>query len=145
LWAFESSFFFLLFFSLLAIWGLALHPLFSWPWWTGVAGLGLACLSMASGFFAALVLLGLSALRLIKKRTLGRDEVILIALCCAVVAIGFCYRTTVPSHALIRATSLSVWASFVGSCLAWPFCGTPMAGWIMYLPVGLLMARYSCR
>lgn len=73
LWAFESSFFFLLFFSLLAIWGLALHPLFSWPWWTGVAGLGLACLSMASGFFAALVLLGLGALRLIKRGEPGAE------------------------------------------------------------------------
>src|SRR5438477_3372711 len=101
LWAFESSFFFLLFFSLLAIWGLALHPLFSWPWWAGVAGLVLACLSMASGFFAALVLLGLSALRLIKKRTLSRDDVILVAFCCAVGAIALYYRTTVPAHTAI--------------------------------------------
>ena len=105
LWAFESSFYFLLFFSLVAIWGLALHPLFSWRWWTGAAGLVLACLSMASGFFAALALLGLSALRLITRRRLNRDSVILIVLCCAVVAIAFYFRTTVPGHAAIRADS----------------------------------------
>lgn len=142
LWAFESSFYFLLFFSLVAIWGLTLHPSFSWPWWTGVAGLVLACLSMASGFFAALVLLGLSALRLITRRRLNRDSVILIALCCAVVAIAFYFRTTVPGHAAIRADSFTVWAIFFGSCLAWPFCGTPAACLIMYLPVGLLVLRY---
>src|SRR5204863_2802057 len=107
LWAFESSFYFLLFFSLLAIWGLALHSLFSWPWWTGVVGLSLACLSMASGFFAALVLLGLSALRLIKKRASSRESIILIALCCATVAIACHYRTIVPGHAAIKVTSFT--------------------------------------
>jgi len=142
LWAFESSFYFLLFFSLVAIWGLALHPSFSWRWWTGAAGLVLACLSMASGFFAALALLGLTAPRLITKRRLNRDCMILAVLCCAVVAIAFYFRTIVPGHAGIRATSLSVWASFLGSCLAWPFCGTPSACLIMYLPSGLLVFRY---
>jgi uncharacterized membrane protein len=142
LWAFESSFYFLLFFSLLAIWGLALYPLFSWPWWAGVAGLVLACLSMASGFFATLVLLGLSAVRLIKRRTLSRDSMILIALCCAVAAVAVYYRTTVPAHAAIRASSLRVWVNFFGCCLAWPFCTTSAACLIMYLPAGLLVARY---
>jgi len=142
LWAFESSFYFLLFFSLLSIWGLALHPLFSWCWWAGVAGLVLACLSMASGFFTALALLGLSALRLIKRRRLNRDSVVLIVLCCAVVAIAFYFRTTVPGHAAIRADSFRVWANFFGSCLAWPFCTTSMACLIMYLPAGLLFVRY---
>lgn len=142
LWAFESSFYFLLFFSLLAIWGLGLHSSFSWPWWAGAAGLVLACLSMASGFFAALALLGLSALRLITRRRLNRDSVILIVLSCAVVAIAFYFRTTVPGHAAIRATSPSICASFFASCLAWPFCATPGACLIMYLPAGLLVVRY---
>ena len=142
LWAFESSFYFLLFFSLLAIWGLALHPSFSWPWWSGVAGLVLACLSMASGFFAALALLGLSAVKLMTKRRLNRDSVILIVLCCAVVAIAFYFRTIVPGHAAIRANSFSVWTNFFGSCLAWPFCTTSATCLIMYLPVGLLVVRY---
>src|SRR5439155_21371404 len=55
---------------------------------------------------------------------------------------AFYYQSTVPSHALIRAPSLSVWANFFSSCLAWSFCGTPMAALIMYLPVGLLVACY---
>lgn len=142
LWAFESSFYFLLFFSLVAIWGLALHPLFSWRWWAGAAGLLLACLSMASGFFAGLALLGLSALRLMTRRRLDQESVILIVLCCAVVAIAFYFRTIVPGHAAIRANSFSVWAKFFGSCLAWPFCRTAAACLIMYLPVGLLVVRY---
>lgn len=142
LWAFESSFYFLLFFSLVAIWGLGLHPLFSCRWWAGAAGLLLACLSMASGFFAALALLGLSALRLSTRRRLSRDSVILIVLCGAVVAIALYFRTTVPGHAGIRADSFTVWAIFFGSCLAWPFCGTPAACLIMYLPAGLLVVRY---
>lgn len=141
LWAFESSFYFLLFFSLLAIWGLGLHPSFSWSWWAGVAALVLACLSMASGFFAALVLLGLSALRLITRRRVNGDSAILIVLCCVVVAVAFYFRTTVPGHAAIRANSLQVWANFAGNCLAWPF-GTPAACFIMYLPAVLLLIRY---
>jgi hypothetical protein len=142
LWAFESSFYLLLFFSLLAIWGLALHPLLSWRWWAGAAGLVLACLSMASGFFAALALLGLSALRLLTRRRSNRDSVILIVLCGAVVAIALYFRTTVPGHAAIRADSFMVWTIFFGSCLAWPFCGTPAACLLMYLPAGLLVVRY---
>ena len=142
LWAFESSFYFLLFFSPLAIWGLGLHPLFSWRWWAGAAGLLLACLSMASGFFAALALLGLSALRLITRRRLNRNSVILVVLCCTVAAIAFYFRTTVPAHAAIRANSFSVWANFFGSCLAWPFCTASAACLIMYLPAGLLVVCY---
>lgn len=142
LWAFESSFYFLLFFSLVALWGLASQASFSWRWWAGAVGLVLACLSMASGFFAALALLGLSALRLFTGRRLNRDSVILIVLCGTVVAVAFYFRTIVPGHAAIRADSFSVWANFFGSCLAWPFCGTPAACIIMYLPVGALVVRY---
>jgi hypothetical protein len=141
LWAFESSFYFLLFFSLLAIWGLGLHPSFSGSWWAGVAALVLACLSMASGFFAALVLLGLSALRLITRRRVNGDSAILAVLCCVVVAVAFYFRTTVPGHAAIKANSLQVWANFAGACLAWPF-STPSACFIMYLPAVLLLIRY---
>ena len=142
LWGFQSSFYFLIIFSLLAIWGLGLHPTFSASWWTGAAGLILACLSMASGVFAALVLLGLSALRLIKKPAWSWSSVILIIFCCALTAIAFCSRTTVPSHTAIRATSWSVWVDFFGCCLAWPFSTTAAAALIMYLPTGLLAARY---
>ena len=142
LWAFESSFYFLLFFSLVAIWGLALHSPFSWRWWAGAGGLLLACLSMASGCFAAFVLLGLSGLRLMTRRRFNRDSMILIVLCCAVISIAVSFRTTVPGHAPIRANSFSVWANFFGSCLAWPFCATSAACLIMYLPAGLLVVRY---
>jgi hypothetical protein len=142
LWGFQSSFYFLIFFSLLAIWGLGLHPAFSAPWWSGAAGLILACLSMASGVFAAMVLLGLSALRWIKKPAWSWSRVILILLCCAVTAVAFCSRTTVPSHTAIRADSWSVWLNFFGCCLAWPFSTTAAASLIMYLPTCLLAARY---
>jgi hypothetical protein len=142
LWAFQSSFYFLLFFSLLAIWGMAVHCLFSLRWWFGFSGLILASLSMGSGFFSALVLLGLSVLGLFKKRVLTRDNVILITLCLAVVVIAYYFRVTVPHHAAIKATSLQIWANAFGRCLAWPFCDVPALALVMYAPSVLLVVRF---
>ena len=54
---FQSQFYLLMLFSIVALWGLGIQPPLSAGWWLGASSGMLACLSMGSGFFAAAAVL----------------------------------------------------------------------------------------
>ena len=139
---FQSSFYFLLFFSLLAIWGLSSQPAFSFRWWLGATGAVLSCFSMASGFFAAAATLGMVCARTIRNRRVTRDVIVTVIFTAAVVGTSLLFRVSVPRHEPLQAASLNAWLIVFSRCLAWPFCDTPVASLIIYLPVALLALRY---
>lgn len=142
LWGSQSSFYFLLFFSLLTVWGLLSRPAFSFRWWLGAAGAVLSCFSMASGFFAAAATLGIVCVRTIKSRRITREVVVTVIVAAAVVGASLLFHVSVPRHEALAATSLTAWLIVFGRCLAWPFCDTPAAALIIYLPMALLALRY---
>ena len=71
-WGFQSQVYFLVLFSFLALWGLACGPPYSVRWWVGVASAVLACLTMASGFLAGLVVVAIRCLAIALDRRTWR-------------------------------------------------------------------------
>jgi len=140
--ALGTSYYFLVFFSLIAIWGMGLHRPFSSHWWTGAVSLILACLDMASGVFAAMALLGLLGLRLFKRRMIWKEAVPPALLLLAVIGAAIYFRTVVPYHEHLKAASLGTWLEVFARCLAWPFCDTPLVCVLLYLPAMLVSAWY---
>jgi hypothetical protein len=138
LWAFQSSFYFLLFFSLLGIWGLTLHRPFSLRWSAGVLGAVCACLSMGSGFFAAVVAAAILFLQVVRKEGCFRDLAPTALLVAVILAISLHFRVDVPYHAMLKAQSFGVWLNFFGRCLAWPLSAHPILALITYCPLVLL-------
>jgi hypothetical protein len=140
--ALGTSYYSLVFFSLIAIWGMGLHRSLSSQWWTGAVSLILACLDMAAGVFAAMALLGLLGLRLLKRRMKWKEAVPPALLLLAVIGAAIYFRTVVPFHEQLKATSLGNWLQVFARCLAWPFCDAPLVCLLMYLPVMLVAAWY---
>jgi len=135
LWGFQSAFYFLLLFSLVTIWGLGFFAPFSLKWWIGAAAALLACLSMASGFFAAGAVVSLVLLRIIVTR--GRELRVAtptLILCFAVIGLGLSLRVHFPPHDSLRAASIGAWIKVFARCLAWPYCAHPLAAALIYLP-----------
>ena len=143
---FQSQNYFLIIFSLAAVWGLGLHRAGAMEWLIGLAGAVLACLSMGSGFLAAAAVLGLLALRAARQHAWpGWRDGITAVLCVAIVIVGWMTRTVVPSHAFLQADS---WAAFLRAfcrLLAWPFYDQPAAVSLMAAPLLVLTAVYLHR
>lgn len=146
LWGFQSSFYFLLFFSFLTIWGLGFFPAYSPNWWLGAIGAVLAFLSTATGFFAAGVVLILEAIRILLKRRRFSEAAPTCLCAIAIVALGLYFRVTYPPHEALRAASAGAWFNVFTRSLAWPYCTMPIMIVVMYLPWAIgtfLMVRTS--
>ncbi len=140
---FQSQNYFLVIFSLAAVWGLALYKTGSFPWWLGLAGVALACLSMGSGFLAAAAVLALLAARMVRERRLPAwREGLTAVVCVGVVAAGWLTRVEVPAHAVLRATSPGAFVSAFCRFAAWPWYGGEWWVLPMVAPLLLLAARY---
>ena len=140
-WGFQSSFYFLVLFSLLAIWGIGMHRGFSISWWAGAVAALVAGLSMASGVVVFGALAGLEMLRLGTGRKAWRDTWPTIAFCGLATAWLTYIRPEVPTHSLFKAASLADWAQVTGRYLAWPY-PTSAACLLVYLPLALLLIMY---
>jgi hypothetical protein len=135
LWGFQSCFYFLILFSCIAIWGIGFHDSFAVKWWTGVICLGVACVSMASGFFAALILLGLVGVRLVKRTASLSESAPTVLILVVLIAVSLYFRISVAAHEVLKATSPVAFVRFLGECLSWPFCNTPFPSVAIYLPL----------
>lgn len=134
LWGFQSAFYFLLFFSFLAIWGLGFFPACSRNWWLGAIAAVLVCFSTASGFFAAGVVFILEAIRFLSKRRRLIEVVPTCLFAIAVVAVSLYFRAGHPPHDALKAASAGAWLSVFARSLAWPYCAMPILIVVMYLP-----------
>lgn len=134
LWGFQSAFYFLLFFSFLAIWGLGFFPVCSRNWWLGAISAVLACFSTASGFFAAGIVFILEVVRLLSKRRRFIEAMPTCFVAMAIVALGLCFRVTFLPHEALRAVSPGAGLSVFARSLAWPYCAIPILVVVMYLP-----------
>ena len=144
-WAFQSSFYFLLLFSLLAIHGFVRHPAFSRGWFLAVAAALLACLSMGSGFLAAAAVLLVLGLRFVTGRARLHDSLATGAVCVAIVAVALALRVSVPDHDPLRARSAEEFISVFARALAWPLGHHAAMSLIICAPIGLLAIAYVRR
>src|SRR5438270_13763777 len=88
LWGCQSSFYFLIFFSIAAIWALLVLPDTLIRSWLGIVVTLSACFMMGSGFFACMVVLAVLALRLTRRRTTPAAVVAPLAIAAGSVLFG---------------------------------------------------------
>ena len=143
LWAFQSQFYFLIGFSLLAMDGL-LRETFSARWWLGLLAMLCALVSMGSGFLSALALLPLFLRDLVGAGRSWRTWTSLIATAAAF-ALGWYLSFAPPWHASLRAGSVNDFATYAAHCLAWPASARVIFGFLLYSPLLLLAMRWLGR
>lgn len=113
----------------------------STAWWGGVAAALLACLTMGSGFLAAVVaalVVGWGALRSTMSWREAAPTLVLGAL---LLAIGFATRVEVYYHAQLKAKTLYDFTFSLLRSLEWPLTGRDWAGLVLWTPWTLLAGR----
>ena len=138
---FHSQQFFLVGLALVSIALLPFSAPFSVRWWVGTVAAFLALFSMASGFFGAVVVIGLLGVQYLRReRTLPSALPTLVA-CALVAAIGWFTRYEFPPHAVLKAQNFHDFAFTIIRSLQWPAPASPWFALILWLPWTWLAAR----
>jgi hypothetical protein len=139
---FQSQFYFLAAFSLLAIGGLLTQPAFSWRWWGGAAAGACALVSMGSGLLAPAAIFFVAALRLIRAREQARRDAIATLLACvALLGVGGWLHRSFPAHESLHAHGVFQLVRYALHCLAWPLPAHAWLALLLWLPWGILFAQ----
>jgi hypothetical protein len=143
---FQSQFYFLAGFSLLAIYYLLNSHPGSFRWAAGVIGGCAALVSMGSGYAAAITVLAVllcSALRSGKEFTQElRRQWITILAACALIAAGVFLRYSPPQNASFAAKSVADFGGFLLACLSWPDRPMSLLALIAWMPFGVFLTNY---
>ena len=141
---FQSQNYFLIFFSLAAVWGLGTNRHASVGWWFGLLASLLACLSMATGFLAAVVVVGMRVGCLLReRRRAGVNDLVTLLWCVALALAGWFTRAEIPAHAVLKAEDPARFVAAFGRVLAWPACWYPWLGLLPLVPLVLLAIAWA--
>jgi hypothetical protein len=145
---FQSQMYFVSIFSVAAILGLGFGRPGSRIWLGGFAVGLMSVFTMASGFLAAVALIGLVILRALKARRLTGGQILTIFCGGLVIALGLALKVKVAKHDVLQAHSFhDFFTAFIGN-LAWPFRGRPVMGPVLALPLIIVLVKYlrpGCR
>jgi hypothetical protein len=130
---FQSQFYFLIGFSLAAIWGL-LQRAGSARWWLGLAAAGLAGVSMGSGFLCLLPVALVMVLRSGAKARASRGDWATFVMATALAGIAWAFRSRAPWQNALHAHSAGQFLHFAVRCLAWPSPQWPAWALFIWLP-----------
>jgi hypothetical protein len=134
-WGFQSQVYFLILFSFLALWGLAYGPPYSTRWWIGIASAVLACLTMASGFLAGLVVVATRCLAIALDRRTWRTHWLTLLVCLVCAAVSLLLTPHVPRHEELHAQGLLCFLRSLFKSLSWPAIRQPMAFLLFQVPL----------
>ena len=136
---FQSQFYFLILFSLVALVSIAGTRAFSLRWFAGIAALCLAYFSLASGVLAAFAISALCILQITtgaRARTLREIAAILLLLGFGAALLAFVKH--VPGHDPLRAQSVFAFVGAIVDLAALPY-STIVGALVMQAPVLWLM------
>ena len=125
LWGFQSSFYFLLGFSCLAMLLLSQYRVFSPGWILGVLFSILALFTMGSGFLAAMVVMALIAVRCRRERRVSAGDGITLLVCLIVSLAGLWLMNVPEDHLALRPKTLAHFLTALGRNLSWPWIDIP--------------------
>lgn len=131
---FQSQFYFLAGFSLLAIGGLVTQPAFSPRWWASLVAGALALLSMGSGLLWTAPVLLVTGVRILFFPTVRRDALVTFAAAVLLLAAGAALHTSVAAHSPLRADSVGTFLLYAARGLAWPLYHHTWLAPILWLP-----------
>ncbi len=138
-------------FALLAIWFLLRSPPLRFGWFLGLFFALISLVTMGSGFFAALAVIGVVALRIIirPKAPASRTGIWLnltaLIVLLAVVAAGFFLRVSVAGHEIFKPSNVVDLVISFCHIMAWPNEGYAWTAFIIWLPVMVLLAQHVFR
>lgn len=141
---FQSQFYFLIGFSLLAIGGVLGSSAFSRRWWLGLASGLVAVVSMGSGFLCAAPIAIVAGVRLLRREA-RRDALGALAAALAIAALGGWLYTPAPGHAAMHAHTLAEFFLYASRCLSWPLFDVPWLGALLWLPWLALLGQRLAR
>ena len=129
-------------FALAAIWFLLRAAPFRPAWFLGAFFALLSLVTMGSGFFAALAVVGVVFLRLITRQARPWLNLAGIAVLLGIVTAGFFLRVSVPGHEIFKpATTGDLITTFCQN-MAWPNGDYTWIAIIIWLPACLAFIRY---
>ncbi|MEO6003623.1 MAG: hypothetical protein ABIZ04_05765 [Opitutus sp.] len=130
---FHSQQFFVIGLSCVALAWLPFTPTGTWRWWLGSLASALALLSMASGSFAAAIILLVVAIQLSRRSLRFRQVWPTLVVAACVVLLGILMRHEVAYHATLKAANAADFFGTLSRFLAWP--AVPLClGAIIWLP-----------
>jgi hypothetical protein len=143
LWGFQSQFYFLILFTLLAFWGLAGHEARTRSWWWGVVGGLLACLSMGSGGCAGVALAAWVGLRLVlhppARRERGNWITLGVSLAFGILGLALYTPPQAAPLTAIHVQSASAFLRGLGIHLSWPNSASPLLAFLAFVPFVVLL------
>jgi hypothetical protein len=133
---FQSAFYFLLLFTVLALWLTIRHPAGSWQWLLGWFFALCSLFTSAGGLMTPIALLVLPALGLITRRQSWRELGLTIAAAAGVLAVGIAtVSPPIPHHEPYRAATVGALATALARNSAWPWIDSPILSVLMWLPL----------
>ncbi|HEY4246041.1 MAG TPA: hypothetical protein VGM64_04240 [Lacunisphaera sp.] len=138
LWGFQTSFYFLLLFSLLSGWGLLGARAGQMRWCVGLLAGVCATFSLGSGGLVGAALLPVLGMRMLKRRRITRSDLITAGVAVALTVMAWLVRVDVAGHVKLASDS---WADFcvaMWRLLAWPISGVMLVSLIVWMPFGIV-------
>ncbi|MEI7552885.1 MAG: hypothetical protein WCL24_11200, partial [Verrucomicrobiota bacterium] len=131
IFGFQSTFYFLLLFSLGHIWLSLERDRFGVRWMLGQVSGVLAVLSMASGFFSSLAILAVLGHRFARERRWSVQQGTTAGLAVGLSVVGWLMKNEVPGHAPLHAHGLGQFTLALLELVAWP--GSALFPWSLVL------------
>ena len=141
LFAFQSSFYFLLGFSSMAILLIPQNQPFSKAWMIGIFFAFLSLFTMGSGFFAAAVSMALILIRAFRERRMTRSDGVSLVSCLLIVLAGILLIQVPEGHAVLRPKTFSDFLTALGKDLSWPWIDVPFVFPLFWSPFVILSYR----
>ncbi len=136
---FQSQFYFVLIFSLLALFLMTPAPAFSPRWLGGLVFAVAAYFSFASGAFTPLAMAAMAAVQIVlRARRASFSEWLAVAMLLVVAAIMMVSVPNLPGHAPLKAHSLQQFADALLRIASAPI---PMVGLLLHLPLVFFAVR----
>jgi hypothetical protein len=143
---FQSAFYFLILFSLLALWLTTASRPGTGPWWLGWSCAVCGLFTAAGGVITPAAIAGVAALKFAGDRREWREAVINVGAAAVVMAIGMALASApLAHHAALKARTLAEFGLALAQDLSWPWLDRPRLSIVMWLPLGALLAAAALR
>ncbi len=138
---FQSAFYLMMFFSLIALWGLLLHDNFRLKWWIGVLCALAAYFSLASGFLILLVIMVIKLYLIAIDASHRQSHLPTLLVSMIITTVAVLLLVEVPHHAALKASNINEFLLTFGKALAWPWVNQPWFSLVLVLPFFALVFR----